>query len=237
MGSHKAGGQQNYLAKVESAIDIGIYCDITPTEFKYPDGHKLFTARCKICGREVLKQLSDLKRHNRVCAHGNQKTNIKDKRIRKIFFGMKSRCCNPVDEDYGIYGGKGVSICDEWFHNPALFELWSLKNGYEGSLSIDRINSDGDYCPENCRWITLEENAKYKSTTRLLEIDGETHTGRDWALKLNLGVGRINKYLNKYPEEVVKDFIGYCIDNGLPSRANRQSYIDAYLAGKQQRPS
>ena len=70
------------------------------------------------------------------------------------------------------YGGKGIRVCQEWLDNPELFEEWSLENGYEDNLTIDRIDSTKDYCPDNCRWVTLEDNAKYKSTTRVLDVDG-----------------------------------------------------------------
>jgi len=142
---------------------------------------------------------------------------------------MRSRCCNPSDKNYARYGGRGIEICQEWLATPSLFEDWSLENGYENDLTIDRIEVDLGYTPDNCRWVRFEENAKYKSTTRLLEVDGVTHTGRDWSDVCGLGKHRINKYLRNYSTEEVQGFISYCLHNGLPERTANTSYMDTYL--------
>lgn len=84
-----------------------------------------------------------------------------------VYQSMKQRCINPNSQRWKYYGGKGVSVCSEWkdFYS---FYIWATTNGYEEGLSIDRVNSDGDYHPDNCRWITLAENTrrKYDRDTR-----------------------------------------------------------------------
>ena len=82
-------------------------------------------------------------------------------RLYRIFRGMKQRCYNEKNPAYYLYGGKGITICDEWLHNFVAFYQWALNNGYADALTIDRINSNGDYCPENCRWITPSENSRH----------------------------------------------------------------------------
>lgn len=76
---------------------------------------------------------------------------------------MRRRCNNPNSPKYEWYGGMGVRVCDEW-NNPfggfENFYEWAMSNGYDDSLSIDRINSDGNYCPENCRWIPIDKNRR-----------------------------------------------------------------------------
>lgn len=120
---------------------------------------------------------------------------------------MKQRCYNEKSHDYKFYGARGIGICDEWILNPSSFVSWAEDNGYSDYLTIDREDSNRDYSPDNCRWIPADKNTKYKSTTRTISVDGEEHTGRDWAVKLGLGVNRINEYVRKYGIENTKEFI------------------------------
>lgn len=84
--------------------------------------------------------------------HGGRHT-----RLFSIWSSMKTRCYNPKSKSYRYYGEKGVSICPEWLHDFGAFQKWAIANGYQDDLTIDRINVDGDYCPENCRWATWHE--------------------------------------------------------------------------------
>lgn len=82
-------------------------------------------------------------------------------RIYTVWKGMRRRCKNPSCCGYKWYGGKGIKVCDEWDKPYGGFEnfyKWAIENGYSDDLTIDRIDSDKDYCPENCRWITAHEN-------------------------------------------------------------------------------
>lgn len=83
-----------------------------------------------------------------------------ERRLYRILWGMKSRCYNENSEKYKHYGGRGITVCDEWLNNYDSFETWALANGYEDGLTIDRIDVDGNYEPNNCRWLTRAENNK-----------------------------------------------------------------------------
>lgn len=94
----------------------------------------------------------------------NKTHNMSYTRIYSIWKGMRYRCCNPNRPKYEYYGGKGIKVCDAWNHGYGGFENfydWSMKNGYDDTLTIDRINSDMDYCPDNCRWIPFYDNLMY----------------------------------------------------------------------------
>lgn len=84
----------------------------------------------------------------------------KQPRLSNILRCMRSRCYNPNNTHFDWYGGRGIKICDEWRHNFKNFVEWAMKNGYQDGLTIDRIDPDGDYCPDNCRWISRSENSK-----------------------------------------------------------------------------
>jgi hypothetical protein len=83
----------------------------------------------------------------------------KNRRLYKIWKGMKDRCKNKNNPNFHRYGGRGIIVCQEWF-NYENFYQWATTNGYADNLTIDRKNNDGGYSPENCRWVTPQENTK-----------------------------------------------------------------------------
>lgn len=85
----------------------------------------------------------------------------RNERLYHIYYGMKARCYNPNNPKYHLYGGKGIKICDEWNNDYELFKSWSFSHGYNiyDKLSIDRIDNNGDYEPNNCQWISISENS------------------------------------------------------------------------------
>ena len=108
-----------------------------------------------------------------------QDETISDKRWYWILRGMLSRCENPKSASYKNYGGKGISVCEEW-HDPKVFYKWAIENGYTDELTIDRIDNNGNYCPENCRWATYKEQANNTNRNITIEIGGVTKTAGQW---------------------------------------------------------
>ena len=87
--------------------------------------------------------------------------------------GIKKRCLNPTDARYHQYGGRGIKVCDEWLASFDNFAEWALSHGYSEGLTIERIDVNGDYCPENCKWITLQEQSFNKRDTIWVDYRGE----------------------------------------------------------------
>ena len=129
--------------------------------------------------------------------HGLSKT-----RLYSIWRNMKARCYKECDHKYKYYGGKGIKICDEWLNDFKCFYDWSMQNEYAEELTIDRIDSSKDYCPENCRWVTRTENILL-SQGRDYEMAVKIGKTIDEERKMNLGE---NKYApqKKYEAENVK---------------------------------
>lgn len=84
---------------------------------------------------------------------------LSDTRLFHIWASMRGRCTNKNDQAFKYYGGRGITVCDEW-QKFETFREWALANGYRDDLTIDRINSDGNYCPNNCRWVIQSIQSK-----------------------------------------------------------------------------
>lgn len=136
------------------------------------NGRRLRDGTSKSCGclrRELMSK------------HGASNT-----RLYGIWTNMKGRCNNPNAEGYKDYGGRGIQVCKEWAHDFSVFQEWAMSHGYQETLSIDRVDVDGNYCPENCRWASMKEQQNNKRTNVFCEIDGETMTLAQWAEYANL---------------------------------------------------
>ena len=118
---------------------------------------------------------------------------------------MKERCCNPKNHAYKNYGGRGISVCEEW-EDYNVFRKWSLENGYRHGLTIDRIDNDGDYCPENCRWTTRKVQGNNTRRNTFLTVGNETHTLSEWADITGISVSTISWRARQgmSPEKVIK---------------------------------
>ena len=127
-------------------------CDCGNLTINY-SGH-LCSGRTKSCGC-----LNSEKSAKRKMIHGDTR-NHEPTRLYRIWIAMKKRCSNPKSISYRYYGGKGISVCPEWASDYMTFKTWALTNGYQNNLTIDRIDHIGNYCPENCQWLTKSENSK-----------------------------------------------------------------------------
>lgn len=178
----KKFGRLTVISRVENYID------------KNGKPHSAWKCKCE-CGNDVFIRGTYLKNgsvkscgclnkdklREMLTIHGESKA-----RLYKIWVGIKERCFNENDSCYKNYGGRGITMCDEWKNNYMLFRNWSYANGYcedinKESYSIDRIDNNGNYCPDNCRWVGIKIQQNNTRHNHCIEYDGQMHTISEWA--------------------------------------------------------
>jgi hypothetical protein len=155
------------------------------------DDRVIACCKCK-CGASSFPRLYEVINKNRSCGclrdagrsrvHGSSNT-----RLYRIYNAMKDRCRNKNNSNYHIYGGRGISVCAEWLKSFIVFKLWAVSNGYDDRLQIDRINTNGDYNPSNCRWVTCSQNLRNTRRNIILEFNGKRLCLTDWSKETGLG--------------------------------------------------
>lgn len=147
-----------------------------------------YLCRCD-CGKEIYSTIGNLTSENtkscgclssEIVSKRNKTHGMSGTRIYDIWSHMIARCEKPYDKRYGRYGARGISVCDEW-HKFEEFYKWAISSGYKEDLTIDRIDVDGGYCPENCRWATYKQQENNTSKNVLITFNGETKTLSEWA--------------------------------------------------------
>ena len=102
------------------------------------------------------------------------------------YYSMKSRCYDPADKRYKDYGGRGIKVCGEWESSFDEFANWAISHGFDKNLQIDRIDNNGDYSPENCRWVTQKENCRNRRSNVLIEYNGKMITLVEFSEIMNI---------------------------------------------------
>lgn len=152
------------------------------------NGHALWRCRCD-CGNEKITRTVLLTQgkvkscgclHNEALIERSRTHGESATPLYRVWATMRGRCMNPNHTSYKNYGARGISVCNEWDEYES-FRDWANSNGYKKGLAIDRIDSNGNYTPENCRWITQAENNRNKRKMHVLTANGETHLLIDWA--------------------------------------------------------
>ena len=177
------------------------------------NGDAMWLCLCD-CGNKIIVRGCDLRRGstqsckclqkelsaNRLTKHGLTNT-----RLHRIWSGMLRRCYNKNDPNYPRYGGRGISICEDWKTNFKLFYDWAMSNGYSDELSIDRIDVNGNYEALNCRWANNKEQSNNKNNNHLVTFNGKTQNVTQWCEELGLNRTRVYKRLKK----------GWCVEKAL----------------------
>jgi hypothetical protein len=181
---------------------------------KDPDRDKRYYLYKCDCGNVKSIIQDNVKRGATVscgCYHDNPpipshlKHGLSHTRIDHIYKTIIARCYYPSNNRYSIYGGRGIVMCDEWKNDKTKFFEWAFSNGYSENLTIDRIDPDGNYCPENCRWVDYVVQANNKKNNHRETIDGETHTIAEWSRISGINPLLINNRIRRgwTPKEAV----------------------------------
>lgn len=192
---------------------------LTAIEF-IPDNHK-WLCKCD-CGnyKEVVtSKLTSL--HTKSCGCLKNKYKITVRRIFSIWRNMLARCyIDSKRKDADYYAQKGIRVCEEWKTYES-FEKWALENGYDENLTIDRIDENGDYEPNNCQWITIAEQQRKKKCNRWLSYKGTNKILSDWANELNIPLKTLADRIDK---------LGYSFEEAINKKPglNKNSVILIY---------
>lgn len=192
------GGNPIYQPNKQRDISKQKFNNLTAISFDHRDekSRHYWKFRCD-CGRELIIRKSSVTSGNtkmcKECAniqlsknkttHGMSKT-----RIYKEWAGMIQRCNNPKSTSYERYGAKGITVCDEWLGENGFINFckWAMANGYRDDLTIDRIDNDKGYSPDNCRWATCKEQSCNKNSNKNLTYRGKTMTMAEWADEIGI---------------------------------------------------
>ena len=126
-----------------------------------------------------------------IVSHGQSNT-----RLYQIWKDMKGRCNRPTSARFYTHGARGISVCDEWMAFEPFYK-WAISNGYREDLTIDRIDNDGNYCPENCRWATPEEQGNNRRTNCFVEYNGKRLTIAELARLADININTLRQRLRR----------------------------------------
>lgn len=118
-------------------------------------------------------------------------------KILKTYNHMKDRCYNPKNKSYSNYGGRGIYISNDWLNDKDKFIKWCFENGCNFGLAIDRINNNGPYSPENCRWVTPKENNQNRRSSKMFTINGITLNLQQWCDEYGISRSMVNARLSR----------------------------------------
>lgn len=168
---------------------------------KSPKGNYMWLCQCECGNQKVINSSNLLYGHTKSCGclriTSNTKHGCCNDRLYKIYYEIIDRCFNSNNKCYSSYGGRGIIMCDEWKNDYLKFEKWSIENGYKQGLSIDRIDNDKGYNPDNCRGTNNKVQARNRRNNVFITCNNETCCISEWAEKLNLSRNTVYTWYKK----------------------------------------
>ncbi|WNA15551.1 hypothetical protein [Acinetobacter phage HFM1] len=193
-----------------TGVVIGRLTAISRTNEKLKGGNYKWLFRCE-CGNTVVRS-AKIVSHQNVGANGcgcrTWKTANHDyykthKKLTWVHIAMKQRCFNSSCKDYPNYGGRGITVCDEWLDLKTFCD-WAVSTGYKEGLTIERINVDGDYCPDNCSWIVNDFQPRNRTISIIYEHNGLKGDARFWSEYSGINYNTLRNRLNNYGWSIEK---------------------------------
>lgn len=179
-----------YAGKDKNSCNIW-KCKCECGNIRFAITSSLTSGRVKSCGclhteeaRKRVKEIAD-------------KKGKRDERLSVIWMNMKKRCYDSKNTSFKYYGARGIKVCDEWKESFDEFYKWAISNGYSPNLTIDRIDTNGNYSPKNCRWSTQKVQQNNRRNNHLIEMNGEIHTMAEWCDILNVTKKKIEYYTSR----------------------------------------
>ena len=158
---------------------------------KIIEGYSLTRGRTQSCGC-LLSECSRERTTKRNFKHG-----FSNHKLHGIWDNMKQRCYNPNSKSYADYGARGIKICQEWQDDFMNFYNWAMANGYKEGLTIDRIDVNGNYEPNNCRWIALSMQSDNRRDTVYIEYKGHRYTRKEFSIKFKINYWTLRYRISK----------------------------------------
>lgn len=149
-------------------------------------GNSIRYNRVASCGCTRLEKTKSMGESNKT--HGDTLT-----RLYNTWKDMKARCQNGNHKSYKYYGDRGIGICDEWISSYQKFKEWALDNGYEESLTLDRIDVNGNYTPGNCRWATMKKQGRNRRNNKMMIYEDNILTQSEISEKTGLSKYQVGK--------------------------------------------
>lgn len=181
---------QKYLGKSKwlCLCDCGNFCNVCAYSLKSGN-----TKSCGCYNKEIAISTNT--------THSFSKT-----KLYGVWLGMRRRCHNQNDKKYNLYGGRGITVCPAWRNDFKIFYDWAINNGYAETLTIDRIDVNGNYEPNNCRWVNWKEQARNKRNNHIVEINNQKLTLVEFAEKYHLNYSTV--LTNIHRNKNILDMIG-----------------------------
>ena len=173
IGVHDTGSRKTYYV-----------CQCDCGNIKVVRADALISGATKSCG--CIKKEQD--KANLAANHSHKMSGT---RIYETWQDMKRRCYNKQNARYDRYGGRGITVCDEWLNNFQSFYDWAISNGYSDDLTIDRIDNDGNYEPSNCRWSTAKEQCNNRGSNINITIGNATKSLMCWCEIFNVDYKKV----------------------------------------------